>query len=146
MRQRRNKTSTATILDETPRRRRPAPPLPDRQVTEDDDGTWDPRTVAFWKDVWSSPMAAEYLDADVHGLYILAELVDAFWRKPSFVLAAEIRQQRQCFGLTPIDRRRLQWEVARVNSTKRPKNRDPEPPTSSRRRITGDARSVLRVV
>lgn len=63
-------------------------------------------------------MAAEYLEADIHGLYILAELVDQYWIAPSKDLAAEIRLQRQCFGLTPIDRRRLQWEVERVEASK----------------------------
>jgi hypothetical protein len=61
-------------------------------------------------------MAAEFLQADIHGLYILAELVDRFWAEPNKELAAEIRLQRQCFGLTPIDRRRLQWEVERGES------------------------------
>jgi len=70
-------------------------------------------TRAWWRAVWRSPMADEYLDADVHALYRLAVLVDMFWAKPSKELAAEIRLQQQCFGLTPIDRRRLQWEVDR---------------------------------
>lgn len=61
-------------------------------------------------------MAHEYLDADVHGLYRLAVLVDQFWADPSPVLAAEIRLEQQCFGLTPIDRRRLQWEIERGES------------------------------
>ena len=29
-------------------------------------------------------------------------------------LANEIRLQRQCFGLTPIDRRRLEWEIEKA--------------------------------
>ena len=56
-------------------------------------------------------MAAEFLQADRHGLYRLAVLVDAFWRTEDPRLASEIRLQAQCFGLTPIDRRRLQWEM-----------------------------------
>jgi hypothetical protein len=174
MRQRRNKTATTTVLEG--RRRKAPPKLPDRPVecdtcgrtwwkveaaervcgARDQEGNpcvgrfqkteWHPMTIAFWDDVWASPMAKEYLDSDVHGLYVLAELVERYWREPNGPAAAEIRLQRQCFGLTPIDRRRLQWEVARVESTKRPRNRDPEPKTSSRRRITGDPRSVLRVV
>jgi len=58
-------------------------------------------------------MAAEFVPSDVHGLVLLAVLVDEFWSSPSAGLAAEIRLQRQCFGLTPIDRRRLQWEIDR---------------------------------
>lgn len=105
-RQRRNKASSAARLIALPDRSAKVPPLPEGRG-------WQPETIAWWADVWSSPMAPEFLDADVHGLLMLAVLVDAFWQEPSEKLAGEIRLQRQCFGLTPIDRRRLQWEVDR---------------------------------
>jgi hypothetical protein len=87
-------------------------------------------------------MAEEYLDADIHGLYILADLVDAYWRAPTLQLAAEIRQQRQCFGLTPIDRRRLQWEVKRVDPERKakPAQNVPEAPPAQR---ADDPRKIL---
>lgn len=84
------------------------PELPDEAGVE-----WHPMTVSWWEDIWASPMAPEFDESDIHGLYLLASLVDAFWCEPSQALAAEIRLQRQCFGLTPIDRRRLQWEIDR---------------------------------
>ena len=115
IRQRRNKAPTrAGMVTEQPARKR-APHLPRLPEGEE----WHRLTRAWWKDVWASPMAEEYLDADLHGLYILAELVDRYWREPSKELAAEIRLQRQCFGLTPVDRRRLQWEVQRVEPDSR---------------------------
>jgi hypothetical protein len=76
-----------------------------------DDVEWHPMTLSWWEDIWASPMAPEYDDSDIHGLYALAMLVNAFWYEPSTGLASEIRLQRQCFGLSPIDRRRLQWEI-----------------------------------
>src|SRR3989304_3671297 len=113
LRQRRNRVSTgATLVAEGSERQR----APSRPTHRD----WQPMTRAWWKDTWRSPMAAEFLRADVHGLYILAELVDAFWTDPEDLkLAAEIRQHRMAFGLTPIDRRRLQWEVERVEERRR---------------------------
>lgn len=84
-----------------------APKLPAGQ-------SWHRQTKAWWKDIWASPMAPEFEASDVHGLFLLAVLVDAFWVEPSKELAAEIRLQRQCFGLSPIDRRRLQWEIERA--------------------------------
>lgn len=84
------------------------PDLPDFEDVE-----WHPMTLSWWEDIWASPMAPEFDDSDVHGLYALAMLVNAFWYEPSTGLAGEIRLQRQCFGLTPIDRRRLQWEIDR---------------------------------
>lgn len=107
LRQRRNKSATAAVLDGAVRVR--VPKLPQREGH-----VWHALTTAWWRDIWRSPMAPEFLKADYHGLYILAELVDRFWTEPSEKLAAEIRQQRQCFGLTPLDRRRLQWTVQRV--------------------------------
>src|SRR5699024_1917628 len=72
---------------------------------------WHDMTVRWWADIWSSPMAPEYDDSDRHGLFQLAMLVDDFWtaEKPRERrdIAAEIRQQGQRFGLSPIDRRRL---------------------------------------
>jgi hypothetical protein len=62
-------------------------------------------------------MAPEYDPSDVHGLFALAMLVDDFWSADSATLranlAGEIRLQAQRFGLSPIDRRRLQWEIER---------------------------------
>jgi hypothetical protein len=64
-------------------------------------------------------MAGEYDPSDIHGLAMLADLYDAYWATPpekaitKKELAGEIRLQRQCFGLSPIDRRRLQWEIDR---------------------------------
>ena len=111
-RQRTNRPKSGAVLRALPSRRR-VPPLPKR------DEPWHALTEAWWRDVWRSPMAAEYLQADVHGLYLLAVLVNDFWDCPSKELAGEIRLQRQCYGLTPIDRRRLQWEVERIEKVTR---------------------------
>ena len=87
-------------------------------------------------------MASEYLQVDLHGLYMLAALLDRFWQAPSTALAAEIRQQRQCFGLTPIDRRRLQWEVERAEAV----SRKPHRPTDQVDNDVEDPRRTFRLV
>lgn len=105
-RARRNKVSTAATLV--------APTevsIPDLPT----DREWHPQTLAWWADVWRSPMAPEFDQSDVHGLLVLAVLVDGFWLKPHWTAAAEIRLQGQRFGLSPIDRRRLQWEIEKVD-------------------------------
>lgn len=105
---RRNRSATAATLTR-PKGRIKVPDLPPAGERD-----WHPLTMAWWRDVWRSPMAPEYDDSDVHGLYLLAALVNDFWWKPSKEIAAEIRLHRQCFGLSPIDRRRLQWEIERT--------------------------------
>lgn len=108
---RRNKSTTRATL--TRDHAVVAPDLPDREEG------WHHLTERWWADTWASPMAPEYDGSDQHGLYMLADLVDAYWREPSprarAALAGEIRLQRQCYGLTPIDRRRLQWEIERTD-------------------------------
>src|SRR3990167_1110514 len=108
LRQRTNKESTAaTFVDNTPAPEAP-PALPKRR------GKWHPAVVDWWSDLWTSPMASEFIKSDTHGLFILAELMHNYWKKPNTTLASEIRLQRQCFGLTPIDRRRLQWTIEKA--------------------------------
>lgn len=80
------------------------------------EGDWHPQVVAWWDDLWSSPMAGEYIDSDVHGLVMLAVLMHRYWTDPTPQLAAEIRLQRQGYGLSPVDRQRLRWEVDRGES------------------------------
>lgn len=122
-RQKRGKPSTAAKLVDTSRRSL-KPKLPARVDGE----PWHPQTLAFWRVVWKSPMASEYVEADVPGLVRLAVLVDEFWRGSSDVvkLSAEIRLVGQNYGLSPLDRRRLQWEINRVKDEK------PKPNASSK--------------
>ena len=137
LRQRRNRVTSRATLDPEGSGRR-APTLPSHRE-------WHPMTRAWWRDTWHSPMAAEFLQADIHGLYILAELVDAFWETPEDLrLAAEIRQHRMAFGLTPIDRRRLQWEVERVEERRRTRPAAEVP--QRRGRKPADPRTMLRAV
>ena len=84
-----------------------------------DGAAWHRLTRVWWASVGQSPMAGEMLPVDVHGLVMLAELVDRFHRTPSGALAAEIRLQRACFGLSPMDRTRLRLELGRQAGTTR---------------------------
>lgn len=123
LRQRRNKTSGAATLPASQDGEkvvgRLSPALPERGKNEK---PWHPETRKFWREVWASPMAAEYIAADVTGLVIVAELMDRF-NYGDATVAAEIRLQRQCFGLTPLDRRRLQWEIERGESAEKRRTR-----------------------
>ena len=121
-RARRNRTSGAATL--RPVENAVVPELPERRLRLEVDGDvqvvekpWSALAVAWWSELWSSPMSAEYDASDLTGLVMLAFLVDDFFEaadpKLRKDLAAEVRQQGQRFGLSPIDRRRLQWEIDR---------------------------------
>jgi len=85
-------------------------------------------------------MAKEWLPSDVPALIRLAILADNFLEDPRPNLAAEIRLQEQRFGLSPLDRWRLQWEVRRVL----PQQPDEKPQRP--RTVAKDPRGILRVV
>lgn len=106
IRQRQNKDLTAATL-ETAEPITKMPALPKGYE-------WHPMTRRWWRAIWRSPMAPAFIETDVYALYRIAQLVNlAHWCPGDTKLEAEIRQQEARFGLTPIDRRRLQWEVRR---------------------------------
>ena len=112
-----NKATTAATLTDGTKIIRPE--LPGGRVNDDGELVdWHALTVDWWNDLWASPMAAEYHSSDKHALFILAALIDQFWTNPDQKLAAEIRLQRVPFGLTPYDRRRLEWTIESAEESK----------------------------
>lgn len=110
-RARRNKSSTNAMLRKPDEEEVIVPGLPRKPEG------WHGLTKRWWVDLWHSPMAPEYDESDLHGLWLIAQLMDDFWKtgntKVRREMAAEIRLQGVRFGISPIDRRRLQWEIER---------------------------------
>jgi len=92
------------------------PPHPHRE-----DG-WHQQTAAWWRDVWSAPMSSEWHSSDLHNLYVCALLFDDMWRAVTPTArtkaASEFRLQRASLGLTPYDRRRLEWTIETADDAK----------------------------
>lgn len=110
-RARNNKTSTIAYLQ--PVENPTIPPIPTGRK-------WRPETRKWWRTIWSSPMSSEFDESDKEALVRLAILQDEFYKASNgeeysvnklLNLSAEIRQQEQRFGLSPMDRRRLQWTI-----------------------------------
>lgn len=75
-------------------------------------------TRQWWATVWASPMAVVWVEADVPALARLAGLVDVASRgEGTASVLAEIRQLEDRFGLSPLARRRLQWELEQASET-----------------------------
>lgn len=79
---------------------------------------WQPNTILWWDSVWLSPMRSEFTGPDIEGLQMLAVLVDIYWRNPNSHNHTEIRLSEQKFGLTPLDRRRLEWTIEDAEKAK----------------------------
>lgn len=111
---------------------------------------WSPLTLAWWTDLWRSPMSSEYHDSDRHQIVVLAMLMDDFFTADSrtmrTTISAEIRQHRTAFGMTPYDRRRLEWTIELAEDSKdrgktRRARQGVEQPAAD-----ADPRSILRAV
>jgi hypothetical protein len=113
------------------------PPIPNP-----DERDWHPLTIKAWETAFASPMASQWLETDIDALGRLAMLWDSFYRKPNPNTMKEIRLQGQLFGLSPLDRSRLQWEVNRGDEADRKLRQRVEPA----KRATGDPRALLRAV
>lgn len=108
-RQRKGKaTSVALVADPDIE----VPELPDRDID------WHYQTVEWWESIWKSPMSPEWDESDIHNLFLMAVCFDDFWTSRSASdrqkASVEIRLHSQRLGLSPIDRRRLQWEIQKV--------------------------------
>jgi hypothetical protein len=88
----------------------------------------------WWRDIWASWMSDEWDPSDIHQLYPCAFLLEAFYLSGGDPkIHSEFRLAIQRFGLTPIDRRRLEWKVP---SPEEPEDADaPAPPTRPDPRI-----------
>lgn len=142
LRQRTNRVTTSATL-QMPTEQTDAVAAPDLPVRGPGEKPWHPETLGFWRDVWESPMAPEFIATDIRGLVRVARLIDEF-NYGNLALAAEIRLQGQCFGLTPLDRRRLQWEIERGESAEK-RRRHQTPPAVAPTGIR-DPRRTLRAV
>lgn len=91
---------------------------------------WHPETLAWWREIHGSPMSTEWDTSDEWGLKRLAILVDQFNWSGSPAIHAEIRLAQRDFGLTPLDRRRLEWTIESTERAKAEgkKRKAAEPP------------------
>lgn len=110
-------------------------------IPNPDGREWHALTVQDWDHAWHSPMSSQWLETDADALGRLAILWDDFYKKPSADALKEIRLQSQLFGLSPLDRSRLQWEVNRGDEANRKLKQRTEPAT----RVSGDPRKLLRM-
>lgn len=111
VRARRNKASTRSTLSADHSVR--APMLPK-------DVDWHPMVKRWWRDLWKSPMATEYITLDHSGLFRVAMLHNDFWTAdtPKERAEAQVRLEKADgdFGTSPLARRRLEWQIEETDA------------------------------
>jgi len=108
------------------------PNLPKREAIDFDGNVtkeeWHPMAVTLWREIWHSPMASQYTSVDILTMLRVVELQHAFYTSSSIdekrKCSVELRLLSQLFGLSPLDRARLKWEIdkgdeAEQNSARR---------------------------
>jgi hypothetical protein len=131
IRQRRNKEVTAAdLIDTSPLADGKAPTLRKRRDKLGHPIPWSREVRRWWRDIWASPMAREWTTADIHDLLELAKMKEEVLLKPSAALRSEIRLWGARFGLDPMSRRRLQWQLKRA-ADQTPAGQTPATPPAS---------------
>lgn len=125
-----NKTSTATTLSlvvdhEVPELPDPEdwlarPVIDGREIGFDDKPVdWSPAVKKWWITIWSSPMSNEFHPSDTEQLHLacfyLHQVTNPYIKMAERLAAAA--KHESCvrnFGLTPMSRRSLQWQIEQV--------------------------------
>jgi hypothetical protein len=132
LRQRRNRVSTAGVIDAAPARK------PSLGRKRPDGLDWHRETLRWWRTIWASAIAERWVDAHVGGLRAMARLFDDFWKATTPAEAkqihAEFRQAAREFGLTPFAARSMGWEFRRPQASG-PEPASPLPPGADPRKM-----------
>lgn len=115
-----NRTSTNAKLYALDDPDIPEMPNPDHYIprTDGQPAAWNPAVATWWIDIWSSPMSAEFSQSDIHGLYLgckqLHESLNSHNKATEqAAFMTKFEQTIRNFGLNPMSRRSLQWEIDR---------------------------------
>jgi hypothetical protein len=82
-------------------------------------------------------MRDEYAESDWQGLLAVAALLELWWITADPRALAEWRIQCREYGLTPIARRSLAWEIRRADGTSTPARKTRRSSTSVLSVLTG---------
>jgi hypothetical protein len=96
---------------------------------------WSPAVIKWWDTIWQSPMSNEYHESDTQQLHLacfyLHQTTNPYIKMAErLAAAAKYESCVRNFGLSPMSRRSLQWEIERVNEAqgknRRRRQRDEE--------------------
>lgn len=82
-------------------------------------GIWSRPVVAWWKDIHKSPMASEFAESDLHGLYVAANYLNEALNPRNnagerLKLAQGWERTLKAYGLTPNARENLKWSISQA--------------------------------
>lgn len=95
----------------------PAPQGPVEDTEPDFEPQWASPVVDWWQSIWTSPMSSEFVDADIHGLYMacvyLHESLNPYYRVADRLKNAQAWEKAiASYGLSPTSRSSLKWSIS----------------------------------
>lgn len=111
----------AKANDVDPKKRNAADQAAYDQEDPLDDGEieleWSQPVQDWWQDIWSSPMSNEFVQSDIHGLYMACyyfeESLNPFYKATDRIaFAKQFENTVKNYGLNPSARETLRWTVS----------------------------------
>ena len=95
----------------------PVPQGPAEETELDFEPQWAKPVQEWWRSIWTSPMSSEFVDSDIHGLYMacvyLHESLNPYLKVADRIKHAQAWESTIAkYGLTPTARESLRWQVA----------------------------------
>lgn len=92
-------------------------PLPPDADEDDPLFDWAEPVKKWWEDIWTSPMSSEFVNSDIHGLYVacvyLHESLNPYYKLADRLKAGSAWEATiKNYGLTPTARESLRWAVS----------------------------------
>ena len=93
------------------------PQSPAEEGEVDFEPQWAKPVVKWWNDIWTSPMSQEFVESDIHGLYMACvyfhESLNPYYKVAERLKNAQAWETTIAkYGLTPTARESLRWQVA----------------------------------
>lgn len=95
-------------------------PIPQGPAEETEPGMetdWAEPVKLWWNSIWTSPMSSEFVESDIHGLYVacvyLHESLNPYYKLTDRIKSMQAFESTiKNYGLTPTARESLRWQVA----------------------------------
>lgn len=95
----------------------PLPQGPAEETEPNFEPQWSQAVVDWWESIWTSPMSSEFVDADIHGLYMacvyMHESLNPYYKVTDRLKMGQAWEKAiQSYGLTPTARESLRWAIS----------------------------------
>ena len=109
------------VLEDRSQAKVPPMPDPDEWIAKPGENPgealWSKPVIDWWESIWVSPMSSEFVNSDIHGLYLacmyLEESINPYNKATDRLKMGQAWEKTiQSYGLTPTARESLRWAIS----------------------------------